>query len=141
MSCTRRYGEFHDVPQNHGRTVGGDFDHVVGGVRVRLGEVGNYYFVDTLLVWPWIVWRGHSCPREAAFRVIPSFAGNSARATRFDEFPENCASNLQLMLQPKHGFCNRACFGSGKANHANSSPAGRSSDRNDGVIKVQVASD
>ena len=38
--------EFHNVPKNHGRPVGGDFDNVVGGVGIRFGEVGDDNFID-----------------------------------------------------------------------------------------------
>ena len=41
-----REGEFDDVAEDYGRAVGGDFDDVVGGVGMGLGEVGDYDFVD-----------------------------------------------------------------------------------------------
>ena len=44
------------------------------------------------------------------------------------------------MVQQKHGFSNRARFGSRKAHDANSPAAGRSGDGDDGVIQIQVAS-
>ena len=36
------------VAQDDGRAVAGDFDDVVGGVGVRLGEVGDDDFVDAV---------------------------------------------------------------------------------------------
>src|SRR5258708_27615933 len=37
--------EFNNMAKDHGRSVGGDFDDVVGGIGMRLGEVGDYDFV------------------------------------------------------------------------------------------------
>ena len=46
FSQTRSAGQsqFHHVPQDYRRSVGGDFDDVVSCVRVWLGEVGDDYF-------------------------------------------------------------------------------------------------
>ncbi len=40
--------EFDDVPEHHGRSMRRDFDDVVGGVGMRLGEVCDDDFVDAL---------------------------------------------------------------------------------------------
>ena len=40
--------EFDDVAEDDGRSVGGDFDDVVSGVGMRLGEIGDDDFVDAL---------------------------------------------------------------------------------------------
>ena len=55
--------EFNDVAQNDRRSVRGDFDDVVSGVGMRLGEVGDDDFVDALVVWCGPVWRGRPRPR------------------------------------------------------------------------------
>ena len=45
-SASQRH--LHHVPQDDGRAVTGDLDYVVGGVRVRLGEIGDDDFVDAV---------------------------------------------------------------------------------------------
>jgi hypothetical protein len=35
--------------KNHGRSVSGDFEHIVGGVGMRFGEVCGDDLVDTIL--------------------------------------------------------------------------------------------
>ena len=64
------------------------------------------------------------------------FAGEGARATRFDQLAKNCLSGLKVMLEPKHGFGNRVGFWAGKAHNANSPAAGRRGDGDDGVVEI-----
>ena len=56
---------------------------------------------------------------------------------RFDQLSEDCAARFEVVLQAKHRHRDRARFGSGQANHADPSAAGRSGDGDDGVIKIQ----
>ena len=43
-------GEFDDVSEDHGRSVGRNLDEIVGGVRVRFLEKGDDNFIDALAV-------------------------------------------------------------------------------------------
>src|ERR1019366_7141848 len=62
-------GEFDYVAQDYGGAVGGDFDDVVGGVGVGLGEVGDYDFVDA----------GGSCGEAGWCRALLGLDGRDAR--------------------------------------------------------------
>ena len=42
----RAHGAVEAVPQDDGRAMAGDFDHVFGGVGTRRGEVGDDDFID-----------------------------------------------------------------------------------------------
>ena len=42
------HAQFDDVPQDDRRSVGGNLDDVVGGVGMRLGEIGDDDFVDAV---------------------------------------------------------------------------------------------
>ena len=48
QACAPSQSQLDHVAQDHGRTVGGDFDDVIGGVGMRLGKVGDNDFVDAL---------------------------------------------------------------------------------------------
>ncbi len=80
-------GQFYNVLQNYRRTMGGDFDDVVGGVGVGFGEVGNDDFIDALIE---LVWRGHSCPRKARSDSTPQIFCR-AQAFRGQECPRHPA--------------------------------------------------
>ena len=41
-----RHTQFHNIPQHHGRSVSRNLHHIVSCVGMRLGEVGDYHFVD-----------------------------------------------------------------------------------------------
>ena len=115
-----------DVPQHHGRTVSGDFHDVVGGVGMRLGEIGDDDFVDAVFVWP------------RATR--PRFAGSGTRMHTIriglDQFAEHGASRLNWVFEAKHRQGDGASFGAGKADHADTAASGRSGNRDDSVVQV-----
>jgi len=76
--------------QDDGRAVSGDFDDVVSGVGVGLGEVGDHNLIDAGLSFG-VGRRGASlrwtdeCVRPyVSCGDVSSFAGGGARATRFD---------------------------------------------------------
>ncbi len=56
--------------------------------------------------------------------------------SRLDQFPEDGAARLQLVLQSQHGGCDGAGFGSGQANYSDAAPAGGSGDCDDSVVEV-----
>jgi len=51
QACAAGQGQLHNVAQDDGCTVGRDLDDVIGGVGMRLGEVGDDHFVDAMRVW------------------------------------------------------------------------------------------
>ena len=111
--------------------MGGDFDDVVGGVGVRFCEIGDDNLVDTVGVR-----RGRARP---LFFSRPS-AGERTRATRvgFDQFSEDGAAGFEIMLQAQHGQCNGTCFRTGKSHYADPSAARSSSNRDNGIVKIQL---
>ena len=92
--------------------MSGDLDDVIGGVGVRLREVGDDDFVD---------------------------ASRNFRVTRFDELPEDCPSRLQIMLEPQHGISDFARLRPGNAHHADAATAGWRGDGDDRIVKVHRA--
>ena len=68
--------------------MGGDFDDVVGGVGVRLGEERDHYFVNALL-------RGG-----------------------LDQLAEGGAARFQAALEAQQGRGDGTRVGAGEANHA-----------------------
>jgi len=121
---TRASGKrkLHNVTQNHGRTVRGDFDDVVGRVGVGRGEVGDNHFVNASVVSPDLI----------TTRKI--FALGCARDTRLNQLPKNGTTSFKLMLKPQHRRGNTSRFLPSQANYANAPASRRSSNGDDSVI-------
>jgi hypothetical protein len=72
------------MTENYGRSMSGDFYDVVGGVGVRLGEIGDDYFVDA---------------SRSSVRVVtglgPVLIGQS-QAARLDQIAVLGSSRFQL---------------------------------------------
>src|SRR6202042_1265381 len=68
--------------------------------------------------------------------VLGLFAGEGARATWFDQFAEGGVARFKVMFQAQHGQGDVLRFRSGQAHDANAAAARRSSDGDDGVIKI-----
>ena len=100
--------ELDHPPQHYRRAVAGNLDYIVGGVGMRLGEVGDDHLVEAL----------------ARFRL--------------DQHAEACPSGLELapLIQPQHGRCDRCRLRSRKPHHAQAAASGRGSDGHDGIVKV-----
>src|SRR5262249_35585785 len=131
-------GEFDDVAQDYWRSVGGDFDDVVGRVGVGLGKVRDDDFID-----PRTMWGRAPSPVRLSRRLSSGldswrFAGEGARDTRFEEFAEGRPARLKIMLEPKRRHGNRARFGAGEAHNADPSAAGWRGDGDNSVVKIQL---
>ena len=74
--------QFHDVAQDDRRSVGRDFNDIVGRVGMGLGEVSHDNFVDALSA----VWRGHSIRRRADLVCF-----DSTRRTRLAPAPTHAS--------------------------------------------------
>jgi hypothetical protein len=133
QACASGEGKVDDVAQNNGRSVGGDFDNVVGRVGVGFGKVGNDNFVDAicraLLGWT----AGGGCPY-----VFRDLAGGGARAThsRFDQVSQYCLTRLQVALQAQHRKRDGPCFRPRDADDTDSAAPWRSGDSDDGIVEV-----
>src|SRR5271157_4266402 len=97
-----------DVAKDDRRTVARNLDHVVGGVRVRLGEEGDDNLVEAL-----------------AGRWL-------------DQLTEVCMSRFEVvsMGQPQHGTSDAARLGAREAHYSNAAATKRSGDGNDGVVEM-----
>ena len=98
--------QFHDASQNYRRAVGGDLDDVISGVRMRLLEKRDDYFVQALTTH----WLNH--------------------------FAESCALCLKRMPQPQHGLGDFPRIRAGEAHHADAAAAGRRGGGDDSVVEV-----
>jgi hypothetical protein len=132
--------QLHDMAQDHRRAMGGDFDDVIGSVGMRLGEVRDHYFVNALLG---IVWSGRPRPlvlfpgRNWRARVrVGLRAGEGARSTGLDQLSEHYSAGRKIVLQAQHGTGNTARLRSGEADDAHPAAAWRSTDGDDGIVKV-----
>jgi hypothetical protein len=93
----------------------GNLDHIVGGIGMRLSEIGDNHLVN-------------AAPARLETRSIPSWGLN--------ELPDNGTTGFKRTPQPEHGPSDRAGFRAGKPHDADSAPAGRSNDGDNGVIKI-----
>src|SRR5690348_9857914 len=100
--------------------MGRDFYDVVRGIGMWLSKISNNYFINL---------RSFFCLCGGG-RLAREFSG-------FHEFTEHSLSCLKFMPQAKHGESYRARFSSCKTNHADPTAAGRCSNGNDGVVKIQ----
>ena len=97
------------MAQHDGRSVRRDFDDVVRGVRVGLGEVGDDDLVDACL----------SCGG-------------------FDQIAGDGSTGFQRLLETQHGRGNGARFRTGQADYADAAASGRGGDGDDGVIQIHT---
>jgi hypothetical protein len=124
------------MAQDDRRAVRGDFDNVVGGVRMRLGKISNDNFVDSLtLALTLIVWSGRPRPLGSWIHG-KTLAGGSPATTRFHQFSQHRAPRLKIMLQAQHGQSNAARFWSSKTDDADAAATRRGGDGDDGVVEV-----
>src|ERR1700722_10204819 len=124
-----------DVPQDYWRSVGGDFDDVVGSVGVRLREVGDDDFVDA-----------RSSRASLLGRTAPStqFRASLGGCPHVDlrwlyKFSEHCASRFQFMLQPQHRQSNLSRSWASEADDADTAATGGRRDGNDSIVKIHGA--
>src|SRR5215472_18844292 len=96
------------MPQNNRSAMRGNFYHIVGSVRVRLGEKRDHRFVD-------------------------AFAGGGLKY-----LAKHGTSGGKLMLQPQHGTADHPGFRPGKADHSNAAATWRRGNRDDGVVEVHT---
>jgi len=124
--------------QDHRRAVGRDFDDVIGGIGMRLGEVSDDHFVDAPLV---SVWSRATRPRVFFYGVNlwirgRLLAGQSPAITWLYNLSEHRSTGLEIVFQAQHGSGNAARFGSGEPDYANPAATGRGGDGDDRVVKV-----
>ena len=102
--------------------MGRDFYNVVGGVGVRLGEVGDDNFVDAArrALRGWIA--GGGCPHV--------FIGG------FNQFSEYGVSGFEIVFQAQQGQGDFLCVRPGQTDYADASSTGRRSDGDDCVVEV-----
>src|SRR5215472_3090264 len=109
------------MAQDDGRSVAGDFDDIVGGVGVRLGEVGDDDFVNS----------GGALLRGTT-------AGGRLSVVRggFHEFAEDSASRLQIVLQTEHSKSDGAGIRPGEAHDTEAAAAGWRGYGHDRVVEI-----
>ena len=107
-----------------------DFNNIVGGVRVGLREVRDDDFVDAGL---------RALPRRTAEGGCPHIRYALILLIWLDEFSEDCAALLQIMLQPQHRRCDLQRSRPGEAHHSDSTAAGGRRDGDDGVMEIHAA--
>jgi hypothetical protein len=110
--------------------MSGDLDDIVGGIGVRLCEIGDHNLVNAaparLIFWLVSI-RGAGLARPRSF-CIPGFG--------FKKFPDNGTTGLKRTPQSEHGRSDRAGFRAGKSHDSDSAPSGRSNDGDNGVIQI-----
>ena len=114
QASTRSHAQFDDVPQHNRRSMGGDFDHVVGRVGMWLGKEGDDDFVDALRSEADVLWTSEcSSPKTAR-------PGSSSC------FSRSIGSAIV-----------RACW-PGQPHHADSAAPRRSRDRDNRVVEIHA---
>src|SRR5262245_10087268 len=86
--------------------MGGDFDNVVSGVGMWLGEIGDYHFINALA------------------------------ASWLDQLGKDGAARLKLVLEPQQRSRNRAHLGTGETHYADAAASRRRGHGDDGVVKI-----
>jgi hypothetical protein len=124
-----RESQLDNMPQYDGRSMSGDFNDVVGCIRVRLPKVSDDNFVNALFVW-----RRRPFPRRQLIRRW--HADKSVRATRFDKLCQHGAIWLQRLPESKHRHGNRPCLRSREPYDADAPSTRRRGNGNDSVVKV-----
>ena len=108
QACTSRNRHLNDMSQNNRRSMAGNFDHVVGRVRVRLREKRRDDFVDAF--------AGRGINQLAKVRM----AGLKSA----------------IMCQPQHGTRDVACLRPGEPHYADATPSRRRGNSDDSVVDV-----
>jgi hypothetical protein len=108
--------ELDNMPQNDGRSMSGDFDHVIGRIRMRLGEVSYDHFVDTAAF----------C-RHLRFYVD---------MFRFHQFSKRRLPRLKIMLQTQHGHDNTFRLRPCHTDHAYTTATRRCGNSDDRIVEI-----
>ena len=98
-----------------------NLNHVVGGVGVRLGEIGDYDFVDAFSL--------HRGRRLVRLR---------AKLGGIHQFSKHGSPGFEFMPQPQHRVGDLQSARTRQAHHANPSAPGRRRNRDDGVIQIHA---
>ncbi len=94
-----------------------DLDNIVGGIRVRLGEVGDNHFIDT-----------------------PRFlSGRGSHGIGLDQFTEDRPTRLQIMFEPQHWRRDRPRLRARESHNSNAAAPGRRRDGDDSVVEIHRA--
>ena len=121
-----------NMPQHDRRSVRSNLNDVVGSVGMRLGEVSDHDFVDTMLV------RSRSYPSPCGDSRRPRLSGRR-RATGLDQLSKDSPPRLHLMFQPQHRLCDLPRLRSGDAHDSNAAASGRRRDGDDRIVEIHRA--
>src|SRR6202040_4206595 len=125
-------GKLYNMLQDHRRAMSGDFDSVVGCVRVRLGKISNDNFIDAPTL---TVWGGR--PRSPGSSIHgKTLAGEGARPTWFHQLSQYRAPRFEVVFQAQHGQSNAARFRSREPDDADAATTRRGGNGDDGVVEI-----